>query len=265
MVIDFNDSNHNFLDSGDRTTMNSPDIGEQAISKAAEVGLESQLDEADELDVDVRTNPADLMQGEIDSVSVKGEGLVMQQELRAEKIRIETGDIDINPIKAALGNIELESPSDARMLVVLKEEDIQRAFDSDYVMDKLQNLKIAAGGEKTTANINKVKFQLPEENKVSLEADIELTEQNRQEQINFSAVPEVSSDGTKINLNSVEYEHEAEHNQEIARAVIDSAEEILDLRNFELEEMSMRVRKLDVRLGKLTIEADDTIADFPDA
>ena len=245
--------------------MNSPDIGEKAISKAAEVGLESQLDEAENLDVNIRTNPMDLMQGEVESVSVKGEGLVMKKELRAEKIRIETGDIDINPIKAAMGNIELESPSDARMLVVLKEEDIQRAFDSDYVLDKLQNLEVVYQGEKTTANVNKVQFQLPEMGKVSLQADIELTEQDRQEQINFSAVPEVNSDGTSVNLNSVEYESEAEYNQEVAKAVINSAEEILDLRNFELEEMTMRVRKLDVQTGKLTIEADATIVDFPDA
>ena len=245
--------------------MNSPDIGEKAISKAAEVGLESQLDEAENLDVNIRTNPMDLMQGEVESVSVKGEGLVMKKELRAEKIRIETGDIDINPIKAAMGNIELESPSDARMLVVLKEEDIQRAFDSDYVLDKLQNLEVVYQGEKTTANVNKVQFQLPEMGKVSLQADIELTEQDRQEQINFSAVPEVNSDGTSVNLSSVEYESEAEYNQEVDKAVINSAEEILDLRNFELEEMTMRVRKLDVQTGKLTIEADATIVDFPDA
>ena len=241
-----------------------PDIGEQAISKAAEVGLESQLDKADELDVNVRTNPADLMQGEVDSVSVKGKGLVMKKELRAEKIQIETGDIDINPIKAALGNIELESPSDARMLVVLKEEDIQRAFDSDYVIDKLQNLEIDYKGEKTIASINKVKFQLPEMNKVNLKADIELTQVEKQEQINFSAIPEVSADGTSVNLSSIEYESEAEYNREVAKAIVNSTEEILDLRNFELEEMSMRVRKLDVRAGKLTIEADATIVDFPD-
>ena len=243
--------------------MNSPDVGEQAISKAAEVGLESQLDEAEDLDVNVRTNPTDLMQGEVDSVSVKGEGLVMKKELRAEKIHIETGDIDINPIKAAMGNIELESPSDARMLVVLKEEDIQRAFDSEYVMDKLQNLEIDYKGEKITANVNKVQFHLPEMDKVRIKADIELAKEDR-EQINFTAVPEVNADGTSINLNSVEYEREAEYNREVAKAIIDSAEEILDLRNFELEEMSMRVRKLDVQTGKLTIEADTTIVDFPD-
>lgn len=245
--------------------MNSPDIGEQAISKAAEVGLESQLDQAEDLDVDIRTDPLDLVQGDLDSVSVKGKGLVMQKELRAEKLQIETDSISIDPIKAALGNIEMEQPTDARMLVVLKEEDVQRAFNSDYVKDKLQNLKINYGEETATAQIKQVNFSLPEPGKVKLEADLNLVEKEQDAKINFTAVPEVSSTGNSVTLKSVEYLEKAEYNQNVAKAIIDSAEEILDLRNFELDEMSLKVRKLDVQAGKLTIEADATIEEFPDA
>ena len=244
--------------------MNSPDIGEQAISKAAEVGLETQLDEAENLDVDVRSNPLELVQGEVDSVSVKGEGLVMQKELRAEKLRIETDSIDIDPMKAALGDIELNQPTDARMLVVLKEEDIQRAFNSDYVKNKLQDLEINYGDQTATAKIEQVNFSLPESGKVKLEADINLVDKEQNEKISFTAVPEVNSAGNSINLTSIEYDREAEYNQNVAKEIIASTEEILDLRNFELDEMSLKVRKLDVQTGKLTIEADATIEDFPD-
>lgn len=58
---------------------------------------------------------------------------------------------------------------------------------------------------------------------------------------------------------------DAEYNRDVAKAMVESAEEILDLRNFELDEMSLRVRKLDVDLGKLTIEADAEITNFPNA
>lgn len=245
--------------------MNSPDLGEQAISKAAEVGLKSQLDQSEELDVNIHANPLDLMQGEVDAVSVKGKGLVMQKELRAEKLRIEVGNISIDPIKAALGNIELNSPTDARMLVVLKEDDVQRAFNSEYVKDKLKDLEISYKGEKVTARIEKVKFTLPEIGKVKIEADIKLQEKEQSEQISFTAVPEVNDAGNSIQLKSVEYYEEAEYNQNVAKAIINSAEEILDLRNFEIDEMSLRIRKLDVQAGKLTIEADAVIEDFPDA
>lgn len=81
----------------------------------------------------------------------------------------------------------------------------------------------------------------------------------------MTAIPEVNNDGNCIELKSVEYLQDAEYNVDVAKAIINSAEEILDLRNFELDAMSLRVRKLDVNLGKLTIEADAEIKNFPDA
>ena len=245
--------------------VDSSSIGEQAINKIAKAGIEAQLDATEGLDVNIRTSPLDLMQGEIESVSVKGDGLVMKKELRAEKLRIETNSIAINSIKAAMGNIELIKPTDARMLVVLKEEDLQKAFNSEYVKDKLQNLQIDYEGEKATVRIEQIKFLLPDTGKVKLEANVYLVEKERHEKISLTAIPKINNDGNCINLESVEYPQDAEYNGEIAKAMLESAEEILDLRNFELDEMSLRVRKLDVDLGKLTIEADAEIKNFPQA
>ena len=243
--------------------MVSANKGDKAISKAAELGIASQLDEADNLDVDIRTSPLDLMQGEIDSVSVKGEGLVMKKELRAEKLKVETNSISINSIKAAMGNIELVQPTDARMLVVLKEEDLQNALNSEYIQNKLQNLEIEYEGEKLNAKIEGVKFELLDDDKIGLNADVYLVEQNSQEKINLTAIPEVDNAGNCIKLESVEYLENVHSNAEVAKAIVDSVEEILDLRNFELDTMSLRVRKLNVKLGKLTIEADAEIKDLP--
>ena len=245
--------------------MKSSSAGEQAINKIAKAGIEATLDNSESLEVDLHSNPLDLMQGEIDSVSVKGEGLVMQKELRADKLRIETNGISINSIKAAMGNIELSKPTDARMLVVLKEADLQNAFNCEYVKDKLQNLKIDLDGEQVTAKIERVSFLLPDTGKVKLEADVHLVETDQNEKISLTAVPEINNEGNCINLKSIEYLQDTKYNTAVAKAIIDSAEEILDLRNFELDTMSLKVRKLDVNLGKLTIEADAEITNFPSA
>ena len=245
--------------------MKSSGAGEQAINNIAKAGIEATLDNSESLEVDLHSNPLDLMQGEIDSVSVKGEGLVMKKELRADKLRIETNGISINSIKAAMGNIELNKPTDARMLVVLKEADLQNAFNCEYVKDKLQNLKIDLDGEQVTAKIEQVNFLLPDIGKVKLEANVHLVETDQNEKISLTAVPEINNEGNCINLKSIEYLQDTKYNTAVAKAIIDSAEEILDLRNFELDTMSLRVRKLDVNLGKLTIEADAEITDFPNA
>ena len=245
--------------------MDSSNVGEQAINKIAKAGIESQLDATEGLDVNIRTSPLDLMQGEIESVSVKGDGLVMKKELRAEKLRIETNSIAINSIKAAMGNIELIKPTDARMLVVLKEEDLQKAFNCEYVKDKLPNLQIDYEGEKATIRIEQIKFLLPDIGKVKLEANIYLVEKDQHEKISLTAIPKIDNAGECINLESVEYLQDTKYNADIAKAILDSAEEILDLRNFEIDEMSLKVRKLDVDLGKLTLEADAEIKNFPQA
>ena len=243
--------------------MTSKNAGEQAISKAAELGLSSQLDEAENLDVDIRTNPLDLMQGEIESVSVKGEGLVMKKELRAEKLRIETSSISVNSIKAAMGNIELTQPTDARMLVALKEEDLQNAFNSEYIKDKLQNMEIEWEGKKVKGKIDEVKFTLLDDGKIGLKADVYLGDRDNAEKVSLTAIPQIDNAGNCIKLESVEYLEDAGCNLQVAKAIVNSAEEILDLRNFELDTMSLQVRKLDVKLGQLSIEADAEVRDFP--
>ncbi|MEO0377347.1 MAG: DUF2993 domain-containing protein, partial [Cyanobacteria bacterium P01_A01_bin.17] len=108
----------------------SQNIESQALSTAAEAGFESQLDAVENLDVDIEANAGDLVQGELESVTVEGEGLVMQEDLRAETLVVETDAIAINPLKAAFGDIELKQPTNATAEVTLTESDIERAFNS---------------------------------------------------------------------------------------------------------------------------------------
>jgi hypothetical protein len=55
---------------------NDKGLGEQALSQAAEAGFSSQLDDVEELDVDIQTNPLKAVQGKADSVSMKGKKMV---------------------------------------------------------------------------------------------------------------------------------------------------------------------------------------------
>ena len=242
--------------------MNTPDIGEQAISKAAEVGIESQLDEVQELDVDVRANPMDLVGGKVESVTVDAEGMVMNKDLRAERLILQTDAIAIDSMKAALGNIELTKNTSAEAKIVLLEADIQRAFNSEYIESKLKNQKLDIDGETLTVNANDVKFALPGEDKISLKADIEIAESGETKQIDLTAKPTLEADGNKIAIADVEYHNE--DNAAFAQALLDSTKEVLDLRNFELDEMSLKLDKLDILKGKIIMAASAVVREFPD-
>jgi hypothetical protein len=243
--------------------VNQPDLGEQAISKAAEVGIESQLDEVEDLQVDVRANPLDLVGGKLESVTIDGKGMVMKKELRAERLILQTDAIAINAVKAALGNIELTQETNAEAKIVLLEADLQQAFNSEYIKGKLKNQKLDLKGETITVNASNVKFMLPGEGKINLEADIEIAESQTTQHIALSAKPRLDADGNKIAIADVEY-HDAE-NAAFAQALLDSVKELLDLRNFELDAVSLKIDKLDVGQGKIIMAASAVIREFPDS
>ena len=245
--------------------MNSPDIGEQAISKAAEVGIDSQLNEVEDLDVDIRANPIDLAQGEVESVTIDGEGMVMQKDLRAERLVMQTDSIAIDPLKAAFGDIELQQTTEAEAKIVLLEEDLQRAFNSEYIQDKLKNQKIEIDGQTLTANAREVQITLPGKDEIKIDATIELAEDSEAKKIAVSAKPSIDANGNKIVLKDVKYGEGGEKDAGFAKALLDSTEELLDLRNFELEEMSLQIDRLDIRQGKMTMTAKALVEEFPDS
>ncbi|NMG19186.1 DUF2993 domain-containing protein [Brasilonema bromeliae] len=243
----------------------SPGLGEQALNKAAEIGLSSQLDKVEDLNVDVKTDPLKLVQGEVDSVSIEGKGLVMQKDLRVEELKMQTDSVAINPLSAAFGKIELTKPTQASTLVVLTENDINHAFNSEYVRSQLQTQKIHINGQLTTIIPQHVDFHLPGENKVALGASILLRETNETHQVAFSAVPKVSANGQTVSLENVEYGDTKEISPELTKTLIDATSEILNLSNFDLEGMTLRVKQLEVETGKLILQAEAYVEQIPSA
>jgi hypothetical protein len=136
---------------------------------------------------------------------------------------------------------------------------------SEYVKQKLQNLKINHQDRSLTANINQIKFDLPKENQVSLEADLAIVETETQEKVAFTAVPRISDNGKSVALGEVAYPEEQEYSSELTSALLDSASAILNLKNFDLKEMSLRLKELNVKPGKMILVADAEIREFPDA
>lgn len=245
------------------TTNKDASLGQQALNKAAEIGLSSQLDEVEELAVDVQSDPLKMVQGQVDSVTVEGEGLVMNKDLRMEEMKMEMRGISINPLSAAFGKIELTKPTDATTHVVLTEADINRAFNSEFVGSKLQSMQVSVNGQPTTIDTQKVDFRLPGENKVALSADVLLRETGETKQIAFTAVPRVGANGQKVNLEDVEYTEGKELSPELTAALLEKSSELLNLSNFDLQGMSLRIKQLNLESGKMTLLAEAHVEQIP--
>lgn len=242
-----------------------PDLGEQALSKLAEVGLASQLDAVESLDINIQTDPGKFISGAVDAVSVEGKGMVMQKDLRVESIQLETNRIAINPLSAAFGKIELTQSTDAETQITLTEEDIQRALNSDFVRQKLQNLQVRVADEVVTVDTQQMTFGLPGDRKVLLSTNVSFGQAGESKQVSFTAVPHVSQEGQAIALSNVEYAEGQNLSPEITDAMLEQANALLALRSFEFDKMSFRLKSLDIQQGKLMLQAIARIEQFPGA
>jgi hypothetical protein len=223
-----------------------PDLGEQALNKVAEIGLASQLDAIDNLDVD--------------AVTIEGEGMVMQQDLRMESMEMHISSAAINPLGIAFGKIELTKSTTGNAQIVLTEADINRAFNSEYIREKLQNQRISINNQTREITPQKVEFKLLDEGRIALNATILLVESNENHQIAFSAVPSVGENGQKIFLENVEYGESAEISPELTQALVEQTSQILNLKNFDLPGMNLRVQQLEIAVSKLILQVEADIA-----
>ncbi|MGB7086819.1 MAG: DUF2993 domain-containing protein [Phormidesmis sp.] len=239
------------------------DIGEQSISSALEALITSQLDQVDELHIEVHTDPLKLTQGQLDSLSVKGEGLVVQNSLRTAELRLETDAVDISMMKMAAGQFALDEPADAKARIVLMPTDIQAAFNSDYIKQKMRGQKVKLdSGEQVTTDASNVVFTIPEADRIAVEADVMLIEKVESHHIAFSAEPRLVSNGHGIALEDIRCDEATNDMPALTQSLIDSTQELLDLRSFELGDMSLQLTQLDVKPDKLVFQATATIKSF---
>ncbi len=238
-------------------------VGEQAVSKLAEESIKSQLDQVESLDVEIQTNPVKVAQGKIDEVTIEGHGMVIQNDLRTEEMTLHTNAVDIDMIKAAFGDIELEHSTDASMRVVLKAKDIQNAFNADYVQQKLRGQKVELpSGEKITTDASNVSFTIPEAGRIAVAADVMIFEKVETHHISLSAKPALIAGGQGVTLEDVSYDEASNDMPELTQALIDTTESLLDLRYFELEGMSLQFNQLTVEEDAIIIQAEATVSSF---
>ena len=238
-------------------------LGEQAINKIAELALSSQLEEMDSLEVKVKTAPEKLANGELESLLIKGKGLVIETDLRLQVLDIEMKAIAVSPLKALTGNIELTQPTKGTAHLVLTETDLNRALNSPDLRAKINVLDtyLSTGHDKLT--VPQKSCQLREDGTVSVEAVVELQPSGETKEVAFTATPKIASEGRSVVLEDIQYEPGKEVSEELTQGFLNKATTMLDLRNFEKQGFALRIHRLTVEAGQIRLLALADITQFP--
>lgn len=241
-------------------------LEEQALSQIAEMGILGQLDNADAIAVDVRTDLGKIIQGQADSIALAGEGLVFQQEIRVESLDIQTDQLDINPLSALLGKIRLNHPVNTTTRIVMTEVDLNRALNSAYVCNKLKPLAFDVDGQSMLISLEPpLELHLLPESRMQFSGSlvVEAGEQTRQSQ--FSAVLSPSTQTQPVLLEAFQCLPGQGLPFELTFAFFKKIRELLHQPSLQWEDVVLRVTGLDVQGDRLTIECDASIAQLPDS
>ena len=239
------------------------EFGEQALNQLAKVALLSQLDEAEELDVWVKTDLGNLMQGQLDSFVVNGSGLVIQSDLRMESFEVQVRDLAVEPFAALNGDLKLSQIARGTANITLAETDLNRAFNSEMFQKQLQNIEIDIDGRRTTVDIPDIHCHCLQNGQIGVDADLQLDGEETTQLVSFTATPRIESDGRTVALKNIEYTSGENLSPTLTDAMVAKAETILNLKNFEMEGIQLKLDRLDVRSQKLNLHAVAELSQLP--
>jgi hypothetical protein len=238
-------------------------FGEQAINRIAEMALASQLKEVEQLEVQVKTDLSKLARGEVDFIAINVNNIVMQQNLGVEKLRIEINRVSVKPLSALFGKIQLTQPSEGTARIVINEDNLNRALNSELFKENLHNRQVFFENKRVAIALQQVKCRLLDNGNIAFNSELILDKTGEARACAFTATPRIGTNGEKIVFQDVHNVEGKELPPELTATLLAQVSEVLSLRSFEQKGITLRFQQLDVAAGKLSLQAAAYIEQFP--
>ena len=239
-----------------------PRLEEQALSKVAKTTLENQV-EASSVDVDIHTDITELIQGQVDSVSVSGKDIVTPQDLHVQEVELHTERIAINLFDAFFGNIKLNQPVDATGRITVTEADINQNLQSDFIQSQLVPLKLTVDGRIVSLEFQPpMELHLPEEGKMVFTSNIQVTDKGNQ-QVRFTGVLYPRTPEHDILMEGFSLEQGQAVALDILVAFMEKLKELVNLPQIEFNGTAFRIQEMEVHKGSLVLQVEACIRQFP--
>lgn len=244
-------------------TSEKPRLEEQAISHVVQAGLSSQLDDAEDLAVDIRTDLAKAAQGKVDSVSVSGKGVAVQN-IRLQALEVQTDQVALNPLSALFGHLELNHSVNATARVLLTEADVNQAMNAPAIATRIPPLSINVEGEIVTVKLqHPLAIKLPDTDKISLHGKASLATAMSNRTIEFSVVIIPRTEEHPVLMEAFQCQPGEGLSIEFLIALMKRFKELLDQPYLEVEGTAFRIETLAVEAGHLIAEVATHITEIP--
>ncbi|MBV8886579.1 MAG: DUF2993 domain-containing protein, partial [Chroococcidiopsidaceae cyanobacterium CP_BM_RX_35] len=179
------------------------------------------------------------------------------------ELQMQISGISVKPFKALFGRIELVKPADGTARIVLTKVDLDLAFNSKTLNNRLRQIVLHLDGKQVTIKSMQVACNLLSDGRIALYVKLLPCGTEVSQQFSFTATLSVSTDKQGIILQDIKYPSSKEPPLELTDALVEWASEILNLHNFEMKGISLRLHQLAVEAGNLTLQADALVTQFP--
>ena len=232
-------------------------FSQQAINRIAEIAIASQLKQDVNLSVNIAATLKQLAKGQIDAIVILIERLVLSRNLKTEAFQLDIGAVTVKPLSALKGQIKLLHPSQGKLSVVINENDLTTALNQSI-----------AQNSPNSSQLN----QIPSPVRCSL-ANHTITIQlkpnplsDETESIVLRALPaseQESKQGIVWQPSLSSHPSSQQSNPSWASDVIVSLDRLLNLKDFEQKGLFLTVQEIRIADGKLRLNADAFIQEFP--
>ncbi|QHG17629.1 DUF2993 domain-containing protein [Nostoc sp. ATCC 53789] len=238
-------------------------LEEKFLSQEAERRISEKLDDAEKIEIDVQTDLLKIVQGQADGVSVVGQGLVIQEDIRVQEIQLQTDSISINPFSALLGQIELTEPVNTIARIILTETDINRTLASDFVSSQMQNFDLDVDGKIVSFEAQKIEIFLPGDGKIECKGRVLLKERGNTRPLAYTAIARPRTHSQPAMLESFNCTEGGGISIELVTALMQKAKELMNIPYFKWEDMVFHIKDITVEIGSLILMVETQVRQIP--
>ncbi|MGJ3250471.1 MAG: LmeA family phospholipid-binding protein [Elainellaceae cyanobacterium] len=228
---------------------------EYVLSRVIETTVSSQLESFDRLNIKVNGQPSELLQGQAHSVTVEGDGLRVQKNLRVDSLVVQIKQLAIALLSSAMGSPELSQPASVSAQVVLTETDLNQLLNSDLLHDWLRTVDIPSTHKIMRLDVDQINCQLYSNNQIGVQLNTRLHQSDALpiEAIAVELMLRLHRDGTTFFLERGGFLDDTSLPLPDALAILEVLSEILHLRCFQFDDLSISIQHVDIHQKKLRI------------
>lgn len=231
-------------------------FSQQAINRIAEIAIASQLKQEVEICVNITTTLNQLTKGQIDAIAILIRELVLSETLKTEVFQLDIGQVTVKPLSAMKGKIKLLHPSEGKLSVVMREADLTAALNQS--MRSAQTLipasvRCSIANQMLTLRFHPIDLSAP--GKAAVES------------IALSPSPAAGQGILWQPLPAFDQSNQSEQSNQINPAwladVLPHLDRLLSLKDFEQKGLFLSLQAIEMSEGKLRLDADALIQEFP--